>query len=123
MRNFGPMPCENWTALPWIHGDHTEISGRQWIRRIELEPAGKIDAARRIVTRFLRGELNPEDNPEFFDDDILRFAVARLDIRDTAWLLAQVASIEWPRELRAEIASMILTHYEDGQALLDRDEW
>lgn len=87
-----------------------------------LEPAEKIDAARNIVTRFLRGELNPEQNPEFFDEDILRFAIARLDIRDTAWLLAQVASIEWPRELRSEIASMILAHYEEGQTLLDNDE-
>ncbi|MEU4341603.1 hypothetical protein AB0H00_10070 [Nocardia sp. NPDC023852] len=82
----------------------------------------KIAAARDIVTRFLREEFNPAEHPEIFEEDILYFAVARLDVQDIGWLLDQVAHPEWPRELRASIVPMMLNHYAEGQAMLEEED-
>ncbi|MFJ1461485.1 hypothetical protein [Nocardia sp. N2S4-5] len=81
----------------------------------------QIDRARRVVTAYLRGELTPDRNPEYFDDDVVMFAVARLDVHDTEWLLEQVASGEWPYGLRSQIAALMRSHAEEGRAIL-RDE-
>ncbi|WP_433202561.1 hypothetical protein ACQP1G_12495 [Nocardia sp. CA-107356] len=79
----------------------------------------RIIAARKIVTEYLHGEIDTVRNPEMFDDDIVYFAVARLDRNDTDWLLAQLADPQWPREIRADIAAMMPGHYAEGQAALE----
>ncbi|WP_327100860.1 hypothetical protein OIE68_19925 [Nocardia vinacea] len=79
----------------------------------------RIIAAREIVTKYLHGEIDPERNPEIFDDDIVYFAVARLDHHDIDWLLAQLANPQWPQKIRAEIAAMMPGHRTEAQAALE----
>ncbi|MFI7667922.1 hypothetical protein [Nocardia sp. NPDC049526] len=81
----------------------------------------RIAVARDIVTEYLRGEIDPVRNPEMFNDDIVYFAVARLDRHDTDWLLNQLANPQWPQQTRADIAAMMPGHYAEGQAALDAD--
>ncbi|MFE9327713.1 hypothetical protein ACIHDR_40005 [Nocardia sp. NPDC052278] len=78
----------------------------------------RIDTARDIVTDYLRGYIDPVRNPDMFDDDIVYFAVARLDRYDVDWLLAQLANPQWPQKIRADIAAMMPGHYAEGQAAL-----
>ncbi|WP_433602247.1 hypothetical protein ACQPXH_11240 [Nocardia sp. CA-135953] len=78
----------------------------------------RIDAARDIVTDYLRGDIDPDRNPDMFDDDIVYFAVARLDRHDTDWLLARIADPQWPRAVRADIAGMMPGHYAEGETAL-----
>ncbi|WP_433710602.1 hypothetical protein ACQP2U_30325 [Nocardia sp. CA-084685] len=82
----------------------------------------RLDAARDIVTDYLRGDIDPDRNPDMFDDDIVYFAIARLDRHDTNWLLAQVANPQWPHKIRADIAGMMPGHYAEGQAALGADD-
>ncbi|MBF6076179.1 hypothetical protein [Nocardia beijingensis] len=81
----------------------------------------KIAAARDAVIKFLTGEINPDDNPHWFDDDILLFAVDRLDQQDSEWLLAQLANRDFARDLRAWIIPMMRKHGAEAQASLDAD--
>ncbi|WP_433760116.1 hypothetical protein [Nocardia sp. CA-135398] len=81
----------------------------------------RITVARDIVTEYLRGDIDPVRSPEMFNDDIVYFAVARLDRRDTDWLLAQLANPQWPQHIRADIAAMMPGHYTEGQAALEVD--
>ncbi|MGY1947886.1 hypothetical protein [Nocardia asiatica] len=84
-----------------------------------MKDQDKIAAARDAVTRFLRGEIDPERHPQWFEDDILLFAVVRLDLQDPQWLLDQLGNGEFARELRAWLIPMMHKHGAEGQALLD----
>lgn len=76
-------------------------------------------ADRDVVTRFLRGEFDPTERPEWFEEDILLFAVARLELRDTEWLLAQLANRTFAYDLRAWIVPMMRKYGARGQAALN----
>lgn len=82
----------------------------------------RISAAREIVTKYLHGEIDLMRNPVMFDDDIVPFAVARLDRHDLDWLLAQLSNPQWPSEIRADIAAMMPGHHAEGQAALAADD-
>lgn len=82
----------------------------------------RIATARDIVTEYLRGDIDPVRNPDMFDDDIVYFAVARLDRHDIDWLLAQLANPQWPYEIRADIAAMMPGHHAEGEAALAADD-
>jgi len=81
----------------------------------------KLDASRELVTAFLRGEVDPERNPSIFEDDVLMFAVARLDAADPDWILGQLSNQAWPVDLRAQILRLTRRHYPQGHAILARE--
>lgn len=81
----------------------------------------KLQSSRELVTAFLRGEIDAERQPEIFEDDVLMFAVARLDAADPDWILGQLSNQAWPADLRAQVLRLTRRHYPEGHAILSRE--
>ena len=81
----------------------------------------ELNPSRELITEFLRGEVDPEREPEIFEDDILLLAVERLDEADPDWILGQLSNRAWPVHLRAQILSLMVRHYPEGHAILGRE--
>ncbi|WP_406318367.1 hypothetical protein OHA77_13345 [Streptosporangium sp. NBC_01639] len=82
---------------------------------------GRLDSAREFVTGFLREEIDETTNPELFGEDVLMFAVIKIDARAPSWILQQLADRRWPLSRRAELLCPMMTNYAEGYAIL-RDE-
>lgn len=80
----------------------------------------KLESSREVITEFLRGEVDPENEPEIFEDDILLLAVARLEEADPDWVLGQLSNRAWPVDLRAQILQLMVRRRPEGQAILAR---
>jgi hypothetical protein len=83
--------------------------------------AGKLDSSRELITEFLRGEISQENERAIIEDDVLLFAVARLDEADPDWILGQLSNRTWPIELRAQILQLMVRHCPEGYAILGRE--
>lgn len=81
----------------------------------------KLDSSREVITEFLRGEIDLENEPAIVEDDILFLAVARVEEGDPDWVLRQLANQAWPVDLRAQILQLMATHYPEGHAILARE--
>lgn len=81
----------------------------------------KLESSREVITEFLRGEVDPENEPEIFEDDILLLAVARLEEADPDWVLGQLSNRAWPVDLRAQILQLMVRRRPEGQAILARE--
>lgn len=81
--------------------------------------ASKLSVSRDLVLELLRGDIDPARTPELFMEDIVLFAVARLDEADAEWLLGHVADTSWPYERRASIAAMMIRHRSEAVAALE----
>ncbi|NKY55730.1 hypothetical protein [Nocardia flavorosea] len=77
--------------------------------------------SRDIVLRLLRGEIDPVEDHMLVMEDIVLFAVARLDEADTGWLLHHLADTAWPYERRADVAAMMVRHRAEAFAALGDD--
>lgn len=78
----------------------------------------KLEASREMITAFLCGEIDPDSRPAIIEDDLLLFAVRRLDRADPAWILGQLSNRAWPVNLRAQILRLMMKHYPEGHAIL-----
>ncbi|MFI5719615.1 hypothetical protein [Nocardia sp. NPDC051750] len=81
----------------------------------------ELTASRDIVLRLLRGDIDPVRDRVLFMEDIVLFAVARLDEADTEWLLGHVADTSWAYERRADVAAMMVRHRPEAFAALGKD--
>lgn len=81
----------------------------------------KLDYSREVINAFLSGEIDPESRPAIFEDDVLMFAVARLEEADPDWILGQLSNRAWPAELRAQVLRLMVRRYPDGHAILSRE--
>jgi hypothetical protein len=80
-----------------------------------------LESPRRLVTSFLRGEIDPEHQPAIFEDDVLMIAVHRLERADPDWILGELSNRVWPVDLRAQILGLMIRRYSDGHAILSRE--
>jgi hypothetical protein len=78
----------------------------------------RLDYSREVITGFLRGEIDPESRPAIFEDDVLMFAVLRLERADPDWILGQLSNRAWPADLRVQILRLMRTRYAEGHAIL-----
>jgi hypothetical protein len=78
----------------------------------------ELESSRSLITRFLRGEIDPEQEPAIFEDDVLMIAVHLLERADPDWILGQLSNREWPVDLRAQILGLMIRRYADGHAIL-----
>jgi len=70
---------------------------------------------RAFLRRVLAGVVTPDTHPWAFDEDVVQFAVARVEQDDPAWLLAQLADRGHPFDGRANVVAA--THQVRAEAL------
>ncbi|MDR7169056.1 hypothetical protein J2W56_002797 [Nocardia kruczakiae] len=77
-----------------------------------------LSASKDIVLRLLRGDLDAERDRMMFEEDIVLFALLRLDDKEPEWLLREIANTSWPREVRESLAAAMVKHRAEAAAAL-----
>jgi len=64
----------------------------------------EIAELRDLVLKVLRGELDEDEHPELFVDDLFFINVRRLESLDRAWLMATLRDRSYHRDARGLVA-------------------
>lgn len=83
----------------------------------EMQNAGSRD----VILRFLGGDTDLDKEPAMLDDDILLFAVRRVEAADPDWVLGQLSDRTWRADLRVAVMRMLRKHHVQGHAILSRE--
>ncbi|WP_063063997.1 hypothetical protein [Nocardia violaceofusca] len=80
-----------------------------------------LSASKEIVLQLLRGEIDADRNRAMFEEDVVLFALLRLDDKEPEWLLREIANTTWPRKLRETLAAAMVKHRAEATTALGDD--
>lgn len=63
----------------------------------------KLQAAKLLVGRVLRGEITPDETPELFDDDVVYIQVGIAEQQDVEWLKKELESADFEKEAKLNV--------------------
>ena len=63
----------------------------------------KLQAAKLLVSRVLRGEITPDESPEYFDEDVVYIQVGIAEKQDLEWLKKELASSDFEKEAKLNV--------------------
>ncbi len=78
--------------------------------------------AREFITRVLSGEITPQTDSFYFQDDIVLKNTVFLEVNDPDWLLAQMADTRYPLSGRICVLSEMRSLYAEAFAILQRED-
>jgi hypothetical protein len=81
----------------------------------------RIERARDILEKTLRGEITEETHPEIFDEDVFHFSVRIIERHDPTWLLEQIEDRRWPAAVRTLIVAWLGDLYSEAFEILRRE--
>lgn len=70
----------------------------------QVTEANQLELDRTLVLDVMCGAVTEDSHPALFDEDVVLFAVRRMEASDPDWLLARIADESLPRAGRQQVA-------------------